>query len=67
MFYIVQPYSDGPNRFHRATIVSSHGTADEAFRKLEQVGETLMRHGLAGDVIHLFVVDEKRQLVKLGH
>jgi hypothetical protein len=66
MFYLVQPYRDGPDRLHHATIVSSHATATEAFLALEQIAARLLAFGLMPNVIELFVVDEQRRLVKRG-
>jgi hypothetical protein len=37
VFYIVQPYVSGPDRFHKATIVRSVNTAVEAFAELDRV------------------------------
>jgi hypothetical protein len=36
MVYIVQPWADGPERFHKATIISSHPTAVEGYAELQR-------------------------------
>jgi hypothetical protein len=57
----VQPWVNGPERFHKATIVSSHATAAAGFAELERIARRLSHFGLPGNAIELFVVDERRR------
>jgi hypothetical protein len=43
VFYIVQPYADGPDRCQRASVISEHATAAGAFAELERLAERLDR------------------------
>ena len=43
MYFVVQPYSDGPDRLTTATVLSEHATAAEAFTELERLAERLHR------------------------
>ena len=63
LFHIVQPYTDGPRRLVHATVVSSHGTADQAFAELSRVRSVLRRYGLPADTLELIVVTADRQPV----
>jgi hypothetical protein len=64
MFLLVQPYADGPERFHRATVVGEYETAAEAFAALDRMGERPNGFGIRGDAIEIYVVDEERRTVK---
>jgi hypothetical protein len=60
VFYIVQPYIDGPGRFHHATVVSSHHTAVEALAELDRLLRILRRFTIRTDALELVVVDAER-------
>jgi hypothetical protein len=64
VFHIVQPYIDGPGRFHHATIVSSHQTAVEASAELDRLLAILRRHGIRTDFVELVVVDAERTPIR---
>jgi hypothetical protein len=64
VFHIVQPYIDGPDRFHHATIVSSHQTAVEALAELDRLLGILRRHGIRADFVELVVVDAERTPIR---
>jgi len=58
-YLLVQPYADGPHRFERATVVSTHQTADGTFAALECYSAIRMEEqGIRPDAIELFVVNE---------
>ena len=65
-YLLVQPYADGPHRFERATIVSTHPTADGVFVAFDHHVSRLEGFGIRPDAIELFVVDDQRRLVKRG-
>ena len=65
-FFIVEPYADGPNRFHQSTVLSSHPTAKEAFAELARLTERLHRFGIHSEQFEWVVVDAERRLVQ-GH
>jgi hypothetical protein len=65
-FYIVEPYVDGPRRFHQATVLSEHPTADAAFAELERLTERLQRFNIPTDQFQWVVVDARRWPVR-GH
>ena len=62
-YLLVQPYADGPQRFERATVVSTHQTVDGAFAALARHASRLEEFGIRSDAIELFVVDEERRPV----
>ena len=66
-YYIVQPYADGPDRFRHATVVSSHATVEEAFTELERISARLHEQHLPPHTLELFIVDERRTPVRIGH
>jgi hypothetical protein len=41
MLHIVEPYADGPIRFHQTTVLSENATEEAAFAKLERMTERL--------------------------
>ena len=61
MVYIVQPWADGPERFHKATVVSRHATAAGGYAELQRIAGRLAHFSLPGDAIELFPVDEQRR------
>ena len=65
-FYIVEPYVDGPSRFHKATVLSEHETAEEAFEELARLTGRLQHFGISPDRFQWIVVNQERRPVR-GH
>ncbi len=66
-FAIVQPYTDRPDRYQTAIVVSEHQTADAAFAELERLAARIDGFGLRPDVVEMVVVDSSRRPVIRGH
>ena len=62
-FYTVEPYVDGPSRFHKAT-VSEHRTVAEAFEELARPTDRLQHFGIRADQFEWVVVDAERRPVR---
>jgi hypothetical protein len=65
-FSIIEPYADGPRRFHQATVTSGHARADVAFAELERMTERLRRFNMSVDQFDWIVVVAGRRPVR-GH
>jgi hypothetical protein len=64
MFYMVEPYVDGPSRFHKATVLSEHATADEAFAELARLFQRLQQFSISPREFQWIVVDGERRPVR---
>jgi hypothetical protein len=64
MFYLVQPYGVGRDRYQRATVVSAHVSIEAAYAELDRIAAKLVSGGNRSDAIELYVVDEARQPVR---
>jgi hypothetical protein len=64
-YALVQPYGTGRHRddYRRATVLSIHTTADEAFAALDRIAQQLRAHGLDEATITVVIVDECRRPV----
>ena len=63
-FRIVQPW--GPGKARQATLVSTHATATDAYREIDQVSAQMVRTGAPSDAVELLVIDAADQIVDGG-
>jgi hypothetical protein len=61
-FRIVQPWAQDKTR--RATIISEHETANEAFREIDRLASEMVRTGTSNESVRLVVVDGRGAVVK---
>ena len=62
MCYVVQPW--GRDKYHEATILSKHRTAEDAYDELSRLVEEISHYRAPDDPFEAYVVDEQRQPVR---
>jgi hypothetical protein len=60
-YRVVQPW--GPDKLRQATVISEHHTIAGAFEEIDGFAERMMRNGVPGNAVELFVLDSQDRVV----
>ena len=61
LYRVVQPW--GPDKVRQATVISQHHTVAAAFNEIDGFADQMMRNGVPGNAVELFVLDAENRVV----
>ena len=61
LYRVVQPW--GPDKVRQTTVISEHHTIEGAFEEIDGFAHQMIRSGVFGNAVELFVLDAQDRVV----